>query len=79
MTTREVSTYKGKRYPRPEDGKMMYANEARARLGGTTCTPGSSYGDTQIKIFGNNFGDHAPEGMECLGTFEAKFETEGGV
>ena len=35
MTTQQVCTYNGKRYPRPEDGKMMYLSEAMARLGGT--------------------------------------------
>ena len=67
MTTQEVCTYNGKRYPRPEDGKMMYLSEAMARLGGTKFASGLG----SAAIYGNNFGDHAPEGMELLGVFPA--------
>ena len=67
MTTQQVCTYNGKRYPRPEDGKMMYLSEAMARLGGTKFVVCGSGPYPDIVIFGNNFGDHAPEGMEILG------------
>ena len=66
MTTRDVCTYNGKRYPRPEDGKMLYLSEVMARLGGTSFVPVEG---CYSRIFGNNFGDHAPEGMECLWEF----------
>ena len=68
MTTRDVCTYNGKRYPRPEDGKMLYLSEVMARLGGTSFVPVEG---CYLRIFGNNFGDYAPEGMECLWEFMA--------
>ena len=59
----------------------MYVSEAMARLGGTMYTPGLRCGGMyyDFTIFGNNFGDHAPEGMERLGTFHAEYEVIGGV
>ena len=56
MSKLKVSTYNGKRYPRPDyDDANIYLSEAVARLGGT----GSEY---LGGIFTNPYGPHAPEG-----------------
>ena len=71
----QVCTYNGKRYPRPEDGKMMYLSEVMARLGGTQFATGQEAGSGYYydsTIYGNNFGDHAPEGLELLWRFSAR-------
>ena len=49
----------------------MYLSEAMARLGGTKFVPCGLGPYPDIIIHGNNFGDHAPEGMELLGRFSA--------
>ena len=66
MTTQEVCTYNGKRYPRPEDGKMMYLSEAMARLRGVRHVISDKFPNCRIDIYTNQFGDHAPEGVEFL-------------
>ena len=54
---------------------MMYLSEAMARLGGTKFERvGFS-----VSIYGNNFEDHAPEGIELLATFPAYFMEVGGI